>query len=47
MEASGFNLDMTGLIYLLILLGVGATAVAIAKRIRKSADNESLFDDDE
>jgi len=47
MEASGFNLDMTGLIYLLILLGVvGATAVAIANRIRKSADNESLFDDE-
>ena len=47
MEASGFNLDLSGLMYLLILLGVVATATAIANRIRKTEDNESLFDDDE
>ena len=39
------NLNMTSLIFLIILVGVIASGIVIAKNIRKSADNESLFDD--
>ena len=37
---------MTSLIFVIILAGVVASGIVIANSIRKSADNESLFDDD-